>query len=119
VVLRGRNGAGKSETLRAIDSLVTGRGRLRAIVSVTPNPVTSPRRAPSRTDTLPRPVTSESCKHRDGVRCTNPEAQINGGLGLKIKAGGSYAHVCRSPRSQSGWMYLGAPATECSGREEA
>lgn len=59
-----------------------------------------------------------ACKHRDGVRCTNPDAQINGGPGLKIKAPGSYAHVCRTPRRLSGWAYLGGPATECSGREE-
>jgi hypothetical protein len=60
------------------------------------------------------------CKHRDGTRCINPKAQINGGPGLSvIYPKPTSVHVCRSPRSQSGWhnIYHG-PATACDGREE-
>lgn len=59
------------------------------------------------------------CRHRDGVTCTNPSAQINGGRGLAITfPKPTPIHVCRNPRSLSGWIHLfHGPATACGGRE--
>lgn len=61
----------------------------------------------------------DGCKHRDWTRCHNPLAQINGGPGLTMKfPKPSSVHVCRSPRSQSGWIHhYPGPVTECSGLE--
>lgn len=59
------------------------------------------------------------CRHRSGVTCTNPQAQINGGPGLTMKyPKPASVHVCRSPLRLSGWVheYMG-PVSECSGRE--
>ena len=59
------------------------------------------------------------CRHLDGVRCASPLARINGGPGMSIKAPKPMmAHVCRSPRSQSGFVKLyRAWPRECTGRE--
>lgn len=59
------------------------------------------------------------CRHRDGVRCQSPQAQFNGGPGLNvIFPKPSSVHLCRSPRSKSGWVhYYPGPPTACDGRE--
>ena len=60
------------------------------------------------------------CPSRDGLRCTSPVAGFNGGPGLKYEPEGGMVHVCRSPRSQSGWHYMASgPVTKCSGKEAA
>jgi hypothetical protein len=56
------------------------------------------------------------CPARDGVVCCSPLAQINGGPGLVYEPMPSRAHVCRSPRSKSGWMWFGGQPTKCSGK---
>lgn len=61
------------------------------------------------------------CAYREGVRCTCPEAQVNGGPGMRYawKDGAQpmRAHVCRSPRRLSGFvtMYPGR-VVSCSGK---
>jgi hypothetical protein len=58
------------------------------------------------------------CAHRSGVSCTSSLAQINGGPGLVYEPQGQMVHLCRSPRSKSGWHYLApGPVTNCSGFE--
>ena len=61
------------------------------------------------------------CVHRDGVRCACPAAKVNGGPGINVTfPKPESVHVCRSPRSKSGWVhYFPGPPTACSGREEA
>ena len=59
------------------------------------------------------------CPHLDGVRCGCPLARINGGPGMAVKAPRpTMMHVCRSPRSQSGFVKLySAWPRACTGRE--
>ncbi len=59
------------------------------------------------------------CRHRDGTRCANPAAKINGGPGVEIFiAKPSRMHVCRSPRRLSGWVTSWkSPARDCTGKE--
>ena len=60
------------------------------------------------------------CIHRDKMLCQCPKAQFMGGPGLEYEPKGSMAHVCRSPRSKSGWVYMApGPVTACSGKEGA
>jgi hypothetical protein len=59
------------------------------------------------------------CLHHDGVRCASPRARVNGGPGLRlIGRKPTVMHICRSPRSRSGWFtdYHSWPHT-CDGRE--
>ncbi len=58
------------------------------------------------------------CKHRAGLACESPTARFNGGPGLAFEPPGQWVHLCRSPRSKSGWYWLtGGPVTGCSGKE--
>jgi len=60
------------------------------------------------------------CKARDGMACRSPIAKFNGGDGLKFEPEGQMVHLCRSPRSKSGWHYLSAgPVEKCNGKEAA
>ena len=62
----------------------------------------------------------EDCPSRAGMQCTSPVAAFNGGRGLEYEPKGQMIHVCRSPRRQSGWVYLSdGPVTKCSGKEQA
>ena len=62
----------------------------------------------------------QDCTHREATRCKCPAAKINGGEGLQITftTPPTRIHVCRSPRSQSGYTvnYTG-PVNQCSGKE--
>jgi hypothetical protein len=60
-----------------------------------------------------------ACKHRDGTRCANPNAKINGGSGIAMKGGRhSYCHLnFGGGKGWSGQMWTSQP-TECTGREE-
>lgn len=58
------------------------------------------------------------CSRRNGMGCFSPLAKFNGGPGLTYEPEGQMVHLCRSPRSKSGWQYLApCPVTACSGKE--
>lgn len=58
------------------------------------------------------------CVHRDGVRCTNPAAQINGGPGLEVVFPKPTRIHVYFGGGRGGWKHLyHGHATECSGRE--
>lgn len=62
----------------------------------------------------------KDCPARAGMVCVSPVAKFNGGPGLKFEPLGNMVHVCRSPRSKSGWIYmLPGSVTKCSGKDEA
>ena len=59
------------------------------------------------------------CVHRTELSCTCPAAMFNGGPrpGLTFEPPGQMIHVCRAPRSKSGWIYCApGPVTACSGK---
>ena len=59
------------------------------------------------------------CRHRDGVRCTNSAAKINGGPGLEvIFPKPTSAFVCRRGGKGGLTHLFQGPATWCSGREK-
>ena len=58
------------------------------------------------------------CTHRSGLECTSEEAAINGGPGLAYEPMPSRVHLCRVPRSKSGWVWMGKPIESCSGYKE-
>jgi hypothetical protein len=60
------------------------------------------------------------CPCRAALDCKSPVAKFNGGSGLEYEPKGQMVHLCRSPRSKSGWQYLSdGPVTKCSGKEAA
>lgn len=60
----------------------------------------------------------DDCSHRRGLTCTSPAAMFNGGPkpGLLFQPMPQRVHLCRSPRSKSGWAWLGGPIETCSGK---
>ena len=60
-----------------------------------------------------------ACTWRDGVRCTNPDAQMNGGEGLRYTwdAGKEpvRAHICGGPNAGLHTFYA-SPVRACTGR---
>ena len=59
------------------------------------------------------------CNMRVGKGCASPVARFNGGPGLEYEPKGQMVHLCRVPRSKSGWQYFAeGPVTKCSGKVE-
>lgn len=63
----------------------------------------------------------DDCRHRDGVRCANPKAKINGGPGLSVKQ--AQPHVGFWDGTRGGKRVGGRfciytePPRDCNGRE--
>lgn len=65
-------------------------------------------------------VVCATCRARSEMTCKSPLATFNGGPGLEYEPKGSMVHICRSPRSHSGWIYSApGPVYQCSGKDAA
>lgn len=82
-----------------------------------------PRLYRQQSDVMPMPGAMPvclDCRYRERMDCVSPTAKFNGGPGLKYEPEGNYIHLCRSPRSKSGWKYWApGPVETCSGKEPA
>lgn len=63
----------------------------------------------------------DNCRHRDGVRCANPQAKINGGPGLKVKQAppsrGFWDSTRNGRRVGGQFCIYTAPPSACNGHE--
>jgi len=59
-----------------------------------------------------------SCRHREGVTCTSPASEFNGGAGHTFEPKPQLAHIrCTRRYSGSRWICIGKRVERCSGFE--
>ena len=57
------------------------------------------------------------CVHQSGTSCISPDSITRGGEGITFEPPPQIMHICRSPRSKSGWMTIQTePVVRCSGK---